>query len=92
MIDMVTITICSEYTKFVLEALELEDTVKNYDRRDSTGWFTPNLHFFFLIVYPLIFYFFHICLCGREGSNIPDCCYSNFIWIFSPKFHWLWEK
>ncbi|RHN62692.1 putative LMBR1-like membrane protein [Medicago truncatula] len=28
----------SEYTKFVLEALELEDTVKNYDRRDSTGW------------------------------------------------------
>lgn len=30
---------CSEYTKFVLEALELEDTIKNYDRRDATGWF-----------------------------------------------------
>jgi len=58
MIDIVIITICSEYTKFVLEALELEDTVKNYDRRDSTRWFTPNLHLFFLIVYPLIFYFF----------------------------------
>ncbi|MED6106576.1 hypothetical protein PIB30_005560 [Stylosanthes scabra] len=28
----------SEYTKFVLEALELEDTVKNYESRDSTGW------------------------------------------------------
>ncbi|XP_061355524.1 uncharacterized protein LOC133300051 [Gastrolobium bilobum] len=28
----------SEYTKFVLEALELEDTIKNYERRDSTGW------------------------------------------------------
>ncbi|MED6161289.1 hypothetical protein PIB30_059351 [Stylosanthes scabra] len=28
----------SEYTKFVLEALELEDTIKNYESRDSTGW------------------------------------------------------
>ncbi|XP_028243089.1 LMBR1 domain-containing protein 2 homolog A-like isoform X4 [Glycine soja] len=28
----------SEYTKFVVEALELEDTIKNYDRRDATGW------------------------------------------------------
>ncbi|KAL2343819.1 hypothetical protein Fmac_005104 [Flemingia macrophylla] len=28
----------SEYTNFVLGALELEDTVKNYDRRDTTGW------------------------------------------------------
>lgn len=28
----------SEYTKFVLEALELEDTIKNYERRDSIGW------------------------------------------------------
>ncbi|XP_027921879.1 LMBR1 domain-containing protein 2 homolog A-like [Vigna unguiculata] len=28
----------SEYTKFVLEALELEDTIKNYERRDTTGW------------------------------------------------------
>lgn len=67
MIDMVTITICSEYTKFVLEALELEDTVKNYDRRDSTGWFTPNLHFFFLIVYPLIFFIFFTSLSVWEG-------------------------
>ncbi|KAK6282326.1 hypothetical protein POUND7_016151 [Theobroma cacao] len=29
---------CSEYMSFVLEALELEDTVKNYERRDATGW------------------------------------------------------
>ena len=29
----------SEYTKFVLEALKLEDTVKNNERRDVTGWF-----------------------------------------------------
>ncbi|GMI78726.1 hypothetical protein like AT5G65290 [Hibiscus trionum] len=28
----------SEYMSFVLEALELEDTVKNYERRDATGW------------------------------------------------------
>ncbi|KAL7206041.1 hypothetical protein ACSBR2_018873 [Camellia fascicularis] len=28
----------SEYMNFVMEALELEDTVKNYDRRDATGW------------------------------------------------------
>jgi hypothetical protein len=26
----------------VKEALELEDTIKNYERRDSTGWFAPN--------------------------------------------------
>ncbi|CAJ1936094.1 unnamed protein product [Sphenostylis stenocarpa] len=29
----------SEYTKFVLEALELEDTIKNYERREDIGWF-----------------------------------------------------
>ncbi|THG13614.1 hypothetical protein TEA_008453 [Camellia sinensis var. sinensis] len=28
----------SEYMNFVMEALELEDTVKNYDHRDATGW------------------------------------------------------
>ncbi|MQL81081.1 hypothetical protein Taro_013539 [Colocasia esculenta] len=28
----------SEYMTYVVEALELEDTVKNYERRDSTGW------------------------------------------------------
>ncbi|KHG19622.1 LMBR1 domain-containing 2 A [Gossypium arboreum] len=28
----------SEYMNFVLEALELEDTIKNYERRDATGW------------------------------------------------------
>ncbi|KAK9018897.1 hypothetical protein V6N11_033942 [Hibiscus sabdariffa] len=28
----------SEYMSFVLEALELEDTVKNYECRDATGW------------------------------------------------------
>ncbi|XVF67247.1 hypothetical protein PTKIN_Ptkin10aG0105300 [Pterospermum kingtungense] len=28
----------SEYMSFVFEALELEDTVKNYERRDATGW------------------------------------------------------
>lgn len=33
------LSFCSEYTKFVLEALELEDTIKNYERRDTTGWF-----------------------------------------------------
>ncbi|XP_010530626.1 PREDICTED: LMBR1 domain-containing protein 2 homolog B-like isoform X2 [Tarenaya hassleriana] len=28
----------SEYMNVVLEALELEDTVKSYERRDATGW------------------------------------------------------
>lgn len=28
----------SEYMTYVMEALELEDTIKNYDRRNSTGW------------------------------------------------------
>ncbi|CAI9260177.1 unnamed protein product [Lactuca saligna] len=28
----------SEYMNFVTEALELEDTIKNYEHRDSTGW------------------------------------------------------
>ncbi|KAK7280977.1 hypothetical protein RIF29_08586 [Crotalaria pallida] len=28
----------SEYMTYVLEALELEDTIKNYERRNSTGW------------------------------------------------------
>ncbi|KAK2981430.1 hypothetical protein RJ640_004044 [Escallonia rubra] len=28
----------SEYLTYVLEALELEDTIKNYERRSSTGW------------------------------------------------------
>ncbi|GMH24690.1 hypothetical protein Nepgr_026533 [Nepenthes gracilis] len=28
----------SEYMAFVLEALELEDTIKNYECRDATGW------------------------------------------------------
>ncbi|KAK3042951.1 hypothetical protein RJ639_001027 [Escallonia herrerae] len=27
-----------EYLTYVLEALELEDTIKNYERRSSTGW------------------------------------------------------
>ncbi|XP_022744591.1 uncharacterized protein LOC111295372 isoform X4 [Durio zibethinus] len=30
--------IMCEYMSFVLEALELEDTIKNYERRDATGW------------------------------------------------------
>ncbi|KAG6652821.1 hypothetical protein CIPAW_05G032800 [Carya illinoinensis] len=28
----------SEYMNFVLEALQLEDTVKNYEHRNATGW------------------------------------------------------
>ncbi|KAM0971180.1 hypothetical protein ACFX13_019405 [Malus domestica] len=28
----------SEYMTYVMEALELEDTIKNYERRSSTGW------------------------------------------------------
>ena len=32
------IEFCSAYMTYVMEALELEDTIKNYDRLDSTGW------------------------------------------------------
>ncbi|KAK9163910.1 hypothetical protein Syun_004812 [Stephania yunnanensis] len=32
----------SEYMAFVMEALELEDTIKNYERRHATGWFGLN--------------------------------------------------
>ncbi|XP_071736915.1 uncharacterized protein [Rutidosis leptorrhynchoides] len=28
----------SEYMSFVMESLDLEDTLKNYERRDATGW------------------------------------------------------
>lgn len=35
---------CSEYMVCVKEALELEDTIRNYERRSSTGWFAP-IHF-----------------------------------------------
>lgn len=28
----------SEYMTYVMEAIELEDTIKNYERRESTGW------------------------------------------------------
>ncbi|KAK9285978.1 hypothetical protein L1049_025180 [Liquidambar formosana] len=28
----------SEYMTYVMEALELEDTIKNYERRSATGW------------------------------------------------------
>lgn len=31
----------SEYMTFVMEALELEDTMKNHERRGATGWFVP---------------------------------------------------
>lgn len=34
---------CSEYMTYVMEALELEDTVRNYERRNSTGW-SASLH------------------------------------------------
>lgn len=33
---------------FVWEALQLEDTVKNYEHRNATGWCAPN---------PLVFHF-----------------------------------
>lgn len=32
---------------YVVEALELEDTIKNYERRDSNGWFVFNFHLCF---------------------------------------------
>lgn len=40
----------SEYMTYVMEALELEDIVKNYERRTLTGWFAYD--------YSLLFFFF----------------------------------
>ena len=37
----------------VLEALELEDTIKNYEQRDATGWFVALLSMTF-IIFPLL--------------------------------------
>ena len=36
---------------YVSEALQLEDTIKNYERRSSTGWFSSNLIFFGLLYF-----------------------------------------
>lgn len=44
---------CSEYMTYVLEAIELEDTTKNYERRNSTGWFASNYVFFSVGFLPL---------------------------------------
>jgi len=33
---------------YVLEALELEDATKNYERRHTTGWFASNFFVGFL--------------------------------------------
>lgn len=41
----------SEYMNYVIEALELEDTIKNYERRSLTGWFV-------LMLCALLFFFF----------------------------------
>jgi hypothetical protein len=32
------LSLCSEYMTCVMEALKLEDTIKNYERRDANGW------------------------------------------------------
>lgn len=56
--------VCSEYLTYVTEALVLEDTVKNYERRDSTGWleFLPfHLSYNMLISLSFIFTFKHLC-------------------------------
>lgn len=39
----------SEYMTCVMEALELEDTIKNYERRHATGWFVLNIIIQFLV-------------------------------------------
>lgn len=36
---------CSEYMTYVLEALEVEDTIKNFERRHATGWYVFTLVF-----------------------------------------------
>ncbi|KAL5171121.1 LMBR1 domain-containing protein 2 A [Glycine soja] len=55
----------SGYMTYVLEALELEDTIKNFDRRNSTGWCASNFIFFsFPLQHPstIHYQFFQITL------------------------------
>jgi hypothetical protein len=35
---LTVLLLCSEYTTCVMEALKLEDTIKNYERCDANGW------------------------------------------------------
>ncbi|KAJ6682663.1 hypothetical protein OIU74_020824 [Salix koriyanagi] len=50
----------SEYMTYVMEALELEDTVKNHERSSSNGWFVL---FMFYYHFPVSFY-----LCSKLDS------------------------
>lgn len=68
--------LCSEYMTYVLEALELEDVIKNYERRDATGW----------CAYTLAFLSF-FCSCIMLSVFLSVRCFKIILstWILSTK-------
>lgn len=62
------LSFCSEYTKFVIEALELEDTIKNYERRETTGWFVLTYSFsqFFSLFIVALLTVNKLCLYSKQ--------------------------
>jgi hypothetical protein len=75
-----TLFICSEYMTYVMEALELEDTVKNYERSSSTGWFVLIM---FLLSFSRLFLF--VFQAGLSGLEIFVCCHvRKYISSFRP--------
>lgn len=54
---------------YIMEALELEDTVKNYERRDSTGWFVSDFSLLFSHV--------------SNSINVPGCLFTIYEFMSS---------
>ncbi|KAJ6929278.1 LMBR1 domain-containing protein 2 [Populus alba x Populus x berolinensis] len=70
----------SEYMTYVMEALELEDTIKNYERSSSTGWFVLIM---FLLSFSRLFLF--VFQAGLSGLEIVVCCHvRKYISSFRP--------
>jgi len=67
-ICVMDLSFCSEYTKFVIEALELEDTIKNYERRETTGWFVLTYSFsqFFSLFIVALLTVNKLCLYSKQ--------------------------
>jgi hypothetical protein len=54
---------------YVMEALELEDTVKNYERGSSTGWFV-------LIMFPYSHFSIYFFECPKLDAPDLRCLYA----------------
>lgn len=82
--------LCSEYMNYVVEALELEDTIKNFERRKSTGWCLLN-PLFYIVRSEILFIFqiaFSVALYAHifsgdtfQASDQPDLEKQELFWI-----------